>query len=136
MSVTLTARSSDSYQFHNPITGLKDRFQGVLYDWLDVETKAGQSVSSFDVAYFDCASKAGGMAYHTQLYIKFALPFIFAIYFFVIVGIIFAIKRGDSKQASRNKEFRLAVVRTVRNADSHTGVCSCNSPIADPPWTY
>ena len=53
--------------------------------------------------------------------------------FFVIVGIIFAIKRGDSKQASRNKEFRLAVVRTVRNADSHTGVCSCNSPIADPP---
>jgi hypothetical protein len=93
---------------------LKDRFQGVLFEWLDAETKAGQSVSSFELPMVDCAFKAGGISYHGKTFFDFSLPFILSIYFSLLVSaIVFAKKHDDKARTSRKQVAYSAVIRTI-----------------------
>ena len=87
----------------------------MLFEWLDVETKAGQSVSGFtELPIVDCAFKAGGVGYHGQAYFNFGLPFILSIYFAILVsGIVFVKQRNNAKNKWQTLAYN-AVIRTVR----------------------
>jgi len=90
---------------------LKDRFEGVLFDWLDVETKGGQAVASFNLPQVDCLLKSGGMGYHAQFYIKMTLPLILAVCLASIVTAMILV-RGKRGQKSRDIVLD-AIIRTT-----------------------